>query len=179
LRNWSGMFPVNDKHVIHLEIYLEITSHQLTQTTACGSQLPTTQPAPKMPPNHTPLFRLLTPFLQNLRLSPNASSLTPILPKPTSPRPFSTTPTQQAGGRPGKNDRKSNQDQRIALIRYHLQHPKTPRPLRLSRLRALRHWTIHRAWMLARRKRLEDEEKELYRFVSSSVLQSLGSEKVY
>ena len=32
------------------------------------------------------------------------------------------------------------------LIRYFLSHPRTPRPLRFSRNRYLRHWTIHRAW---------------------------------
>jgi hypothetical protein len=32
-------------------------------------------------------------------------------------------------------------------------------------MRALRHWTIHRAWMLARRKKLDSEERELERFV--------------
>ncbi|KAL9072864.1 MAG: hypothetical protein Q9157_004944 [Trypethelium eluteriae] len=31
-------------------------------------------------------------------------------------------------------------------IKFHLAHPITPRPLRFSRHRALRHWTIHRAW---------------------------------
>ncbi|KAF1983681.1 hypothetical protein K402DRAFT_337988, partial [Aulographum hederae CBS 113979] len=33
-------------------------------------------------------------------------------------------------------------------IRYFLHHPRVPRPLRFSRTRALRHWTIHRAWQL-------------------------------
>jgi len=54
-------------------------------------------------------------------------------------------------------------DPRITLIRYHMQHPKTPRPLRFSRMRALRHWTIHRAWMLFRRNRMAEEELELQR----------------
>jgi large subunit ribosomal protein L40 len=54
-------------------------------------------------------------------------------------------------------------DSRITLIRYHMQHPKTPRPLRFSRMRALRHWTIHRAWMLFRRNRMAEEELELQR----------------
>ncbi|KAI9689733.1 MAG: hypothetical protein M1822_009615 [Bathelium mastoideum] len=31
-------------------------------------------------------------------------------------------------------------------IKYHIAHPETPRPLRFSRHRYLRHWTIHRAW---------------------------------
>ena len=38
------------------------------------------------------------------------------------------------------------------MIRYFLYHPTTltPRPLRFSRNRHLRHWTIHRAWQLYR-----------------------------
>lgn len=56
-------------------------------------------------------------------------------------------------------------DSRITLIRYHMQHPKTPRPLRFSRMRALRHWTIHRAWMLFRRKQRDCERLELERYV--------------
>ncbi|MCJ1286952.1 hypothetical protein MMC26_006299 [Xylographa opegraphella] len=51
----------------------------------------------------------------------------------------------------------------IALIRYFLQHPITPRPLRLSRLRSLRHWTIHRAWQLYNFKLRAAENLELER----------------
>ncbi|KAI9872558.1 MAG: hypothetical protein M1830_001483, partial [Pleopsidium flavum] len=54
-----------------------------------------------------------------------------------------------------------------ALIRYHLQHPLTPRPLRLSRLRSLRHWTIHRAYLLHRRQLLTSQERELERQYNS------------
>ncbi|MCJ1392059.1 hypothetical protein MMC18_004926 [Xylographa bjoerkii] len=61
----------------------------------------------------------------------------------------------------GKNQPKT--DQRITLIRYFLQHPITPRPLRLSRLRDLRHWTIHRAWQLYQHKRRVAENLELER----------------
>ncbi|EOD43849.1 ring finger domain protein [Neofusicoccum parvum] len=50
-----------------------------------------------------------------------------------------------------------------AQIRYHLMHPQVPRPLRFSRLRALRHWTIHRAWMLFKRKQRREQELELER----------------
>ncbi|KAL0265049.1 hypothetical protein SLS55_001006 [Diplodia seriata] len=52
-------------------------------------------------------------------------------------------------------------------IRYHLFHPLTPRPLRFSRLRALRHWTIHRAWMLFKRKVRREQELELERQYNS------------
>ncbi|PQE25707.1 Ribosomal L28 L40 mitochondrial protein [Rutstroemia sp. NJR-2017a BBW] len=107
-----------------------------------------------MPPQtlSSPLFRLLTPLLQS-------TPLTRITPNRT----FTLTPTPLKKANP--NAKKG--DPRISLIRYHLQHPKTPRPLRFSRLRALRHWTIHRAWMLLRRKKREAEELELQRLYKS------------
>lgn len=36
-------------------------------------------------------------------------------------------------------------------------------PLRFARNRALRHWTIHRAWLLFQRREREREESELLR----------------
>jgi len=69
----------------------------------------------------------LTPFAQPTHTSANFSSSAKLL------------------ARKGKGDKG---DPRITSIRYHLSHALTPRPLRLSRLRALRHWTIHRAWQL-------------------------------
>ncbi|KAG4419643.1 hypothetical protein IFR04_007240 [Cadophora malorum] len=83
-------------------------------------------------------------------------------PSPIS-RAFSTTPSQLAR----KDDKKNKTDPRITLIRYHMQHPETPRPLKLSRMRALRHWTIHRAWMIMRRNKREREERELMRMYQS------------
>ena len=38
-----------------------------------------------------------------------------------------------------------------------------PRPLRFSRTRTLRHWTIHRAWQVFRAKIRKDREMELER----------------
>ncbi|KAI9663346.1 MAG: hypothetical protein M1831_002630 [Alyxoria varia] len=60
---------------------------------------------------------------------------------------------------------KSNlpRDPRIRNIRYHLMHPLTPRPLRFSRNRHLRHWTIHRAWHMLRRKQSDARQLELQR----------------
>lgn len=52
---------------------------------------------------------------------------------------------------------------KIALIRYFLYHPLTPRPLRFSRNRYLRHWTIHRAWQLYQANLRSQHENELYR----------------
>lgn len=79
-------------------------------------------------------------------------------------RTFSTTPTPSyaAGRRRGPKVRR---DPRVRKIRFHLAHPITPRPLRFSRNRALRHWTIHRAWQLYRRKLNEAREGELMRCV--------------
>ncbi|OJJ00397.1 hypothetical protein ASPVEDRAFT_61102 [Aspergillus versicolor CBS 583.65] len=54
-------------------------------------------------------------------------------------------------------------DRRITLIRYFLYHPLTPRPLRFSRTRFLRHWTIHRAWQLYQATRRRNHQLELQR----------------
>ncbi|KAI0485003.1 hypothetical protein GGR56DRAFT_616503 [Xylariaceae sp. FL0804] len=44
---------------------------------------------------------------------------------------------------------------------------KVPAPLRFARNRHLRHWTIHRAWLLFQRKEREREERELERMYRS------------
>ncbi|KAF2107893.1 hypothetical protein BDV96DRAFT_588344 [Lophiotrema nucula] len=62
-----------------------------------------------------------------------------------------------------RKDARNVVDPRITNIRYHLSHPLTPRPLRFSRTRALRHWTIHRAWLLFLRKRRRAQELDLER----------------
>ncbi|KOS22341.1 hypothetical protein ESCO_002021 [Escovopsis weberi] len=48
---------------------------------------------------------------------------------------------------------------RIRTLKRNMFSPAPP-PLRMARLRHLRHWTIHRAWMLFRRRQLEAIEKE-------------------
>ncbi|OQE40829.1 hypothetical protein PENCOP_c005G07187 [Penicillium coprophilum] len=50
-----------------------------------------------------------------------------------------------------------------SLIRYFLHHPLTPRPLRFSRNRYLRHWTIHRAWQLFQAQQRRKQELEMMR----------------
>ncbi|KAJ5287589.1 hypothetical protein N7478_003275 [Penicillium angulare] len=71
---------------------------------------------------------------------------------------FSSTSSlaKRKEGRPGV-------DKRITLIRYFLHHPLTPRPLRFSRNRFLRHWTIHRAWQLFQAKQRNTQQLELQR----------------
>ncbi|BDD56869.1 hypothetical protein MPDQ_003564 [Monascus purpureus] len=73
-------------------------------------------------------------------------------------RQFSSTTPVLAKKRGGKGG-----DRRIKLIRYFLYHPLTPRPLRFSRTRYLRHWTIHRAWQLYQASLRRAQELELQR----------------
>ncbi|MCJ1329709.1 hypothetical protein MMC10_006389 [Thelotrema lepadinum] len=70
-----------------------------------------------------------------------------MLPKNQS-SPFTTShPLAERKGKGGPRP-----DRRVTMIRYTLHHPTRhmPRPLRFSRLRHLRHWTITRAWSLFR-----------------------------
>lgn len=53
------------------------------------------------------------------------------------------------------------------MIRYALYHPQVPRPLRLSRNRSLRHWTIHRAWHLFRAKQRAAQQQDLVNLYES------------
>ncbi|KAL5357808.1 hypothetical protein BJX96DRAFT_145256 [Aspergillus floccosus] len=73
-------------------------------------------------------------------------------------RPFSTTNAllKRKGNAP-------RGDRRVTLIRYFLWHPLTPRPLRFSRTRYLRHWTIHRAWQLYQAQQRRAQQLELQR----------------
>ncbi|EAW09612.1 mitochondrial 54S ribosomal protein mL40 [Aspergillus clavatus NRRL 1] len=90
------------------------------------------------------------PVLSALQHSPAAA--------PAASRPFSTTSAllKRKGNAP-------RGDRRITLIRYFLWHPLTPRPLRFSRTRYLRHWTIHRAWQLYQAQQRREKQLELQR----------------
>ncbi|KAF2097489.1 hypothetical protein NA57DRAFT_77746 [Rhizodiscina lignyota] len=76
---------------------------------------------------------------------------------------FSTTPSLQKR----KNKNQATTDPRIKLIRYALYHPALPRPLRFSRNRSLRHWTIHRAWNLFRAKERAAQQQDLENLYNS------------
>ncbi|ORY14829.1 hypothetical protein BCR34DRAFT_479060 [Clohesyomyces aquaticus] len=108
-----------------------------------------------------PNFR---PLIASKFRCPNAIRNAQPLPRPVPSKvPFSTTAPLQKRQKGGK----SGTDPRITQIRYHLFHPLTPRPLRFSRLRFLRHWTIHRAWLLYLRKTRRAQELELERQYNS------------
>ncbi|KAL8846686.1 MAG: hypothetical protein Q9221_008245 [Calogaya cf. arnoldii] len=108
---------------------------------------------------HSPaLMPLASVFQIPLRahhIHPTPSKLPKSFP---SAAPFSTSSPFLA-----RKDQKIKTDKRITLIRYHLNHPATPRPLRFSRLRALRHWTIHRAAQLHLHTQRRFEQLELER----------------
>ncbi|OCK86276.1 hypothetical protein K432DRAFT_341623 [Lepidopterella palustris CBS 459.81] len=105
---------------------------------------------PAIPFSFRPTFR---------PLSPRSRPTTCLHRKPFSPitAPFTSS------ARLLRKDKGEKKDHRITSIRYHLTHGLTPRPLRFSRLRALRHWTIHRAWLTFRAKQRAAAELELQR----------------
>ena len=61
-----------------------------------------------------------------------------------------------------RNVGRSDAYARVKVLRMNLFSPAPP-PLRMARLRHLRHWTIHRAWMLFRRRQREGTERERQR----------------
>ncbi|KAJ5155518.1 hypothetical protein N7492_008321 [Penicillium capsulatum] len=87
--------------------------------------------------------------------------------RPTQPGPITaaiqSAPFSSTSAMAKRKGQGPNVDKRITLIRYFLHHPLTPRPLRFSRNRYLRHWTIHRAWQLFQAKQRRHQELELER----------------
>jgi large subunit ribosomal protein L40 len=70
-------------------------------------------------------------------------------------------PTLKRGS---KKDRAPAQDPKVVnLLRFlaSLSPKRIPPPLRMARNRHLRHWTIHRGWLLFRRKQREEREGNL------------------
>ncbi|KAK3936751.1 hypothetical protein QBC46DRAFT_394262 [Diplogelasinospora grovesii] len=92
---------------------------------------------------------------------------------------FSTTPAMAAaaapakGGAPKATPKKKKgkgkgeaRDPKIVNMLQHfaaLSPRRIPAPLRMGRNRHLRHWTIHRAWLMFRRKQREQREGTLMR----------------
>ncbi|TKW50690.1 hypothetical protein CTA1_10142 [Colletotrichum tanaceti] len=105
--------------------------------------------------------------LASLRgLRPTLTSLASTSPS-TAPRALSTSAplaarkaaSSSSGGTPEYAGR-------VANIRQHL-FAQAPPPLRMARNRHLRHWTIHRAWLLLQRQQREARERELHRMQQS------------
>lgn len=130
---------------------------------------------------------MLLPFsfrgLASRLLSKPATALTSSLPPSSSSRCLSTTTRLSAakGGstknkvplakKPAKTPKKKRnaaeaRDPKIVnMLKYMsaLSPKRLPPPLRMARNRWLRHWTIHRAWMLFRRQETAAREKTLMR----------------
>ncbi|WYZ42677.1 hypothetical protein EsH8_VI_000376 [Colletotrichum jinshuiense] len=85
---------------------------------------------------------------------------------PAAARPFSTTPAPAARKATSGSGGTPEYAARVANIRQQL-FAQAPPPLRMARNRHLRHWTIHRAWLLLQRQQREEREKELYRLQQS------------
>ncbi|ORY62436.1 uncharacterized protein BCR38DRAFT_346844 [Pseudomassariella vexata] len=83
---------------------------------------------------------------------------------------FSVSSTSQAKekskGKKKKKNKGDEPDPRIRNIKLSISR-RVPAPLRFARNRALRHWTIHRAWLLFQRKEREREQRELMRTYQS------------
>ncbi|KAH0286701.1 hypothetical protein M436DRAFT_54952 [Aureobasidium namibiae CBS 147.97] len=103
-------------------------------------------------------LRCLRSAAPQITASPAASQPSTILRAIQQSRSFSSTPVPQKRNRGGPK-----KDARIQLIRYFLSHPLTPRPLRFSRDRYLRHWTIHRAWQVYKAQQRTQHERDLER----------------
>ncbi|KAL2436575.1 hypothetical protein ABEF95_012305 [Exophiala dermatitidis] len=105
----------------------------------------------------------IRPTLRNAVTIPTRSSTTGAGTVSTSIQ--NTSSFSTSASRAAKKGKGGRPDQRITLIRYFLYHPTTltPRPLRFSRNRYLRHWTIHRAWNLYRAKVKQARQLELER----------------
>ncbi|KAL4800490.1 hypothetical protein BDV19DRAFT_353115 [Aspergillus venezuelensis] len=118
----------------------------------------------------------ISPVLASLanvfRIPLSQSTLRPTIPlltqtvKPTSSSPIQAQATASFSTTSALMKRKNKGpgvDPRITNIRYFLFHPLTPRPLRFSRNRFLRHWTIHRAWQMHMANRRRAHQQELQR----------------
>ncbi|KAF9876653.1 ring finger domain protein [Colletotrichum karsti] len=81
----------------------------------------------------------------------------------TAVRAFSTTPSSPARKVIATTPDYMNKIQNIKQQLF----ARAPPPLRMARNRHLRHWTIHRAWLLLQRQQREAREKELYRMHQS------------
>ncbi len=88
----------------------------------------------------------------------------------TLPRVMSTTPIRCARAKPeakgkgkGKGKRSgASAEPKLSVLEQGLQATiRMPQPLWMTRTRYLRHWTIHRAWLLFRRKQRERRERTL------------------
>ncbi|KAK1483368.1 hypothetical protein CCUS01_15793 [Colletotrichum cuscutae] len=106
------------------------------------------------------------PLRSGLRQTLTTSAPAAVTMTTTTIRSLSTTTPLAA--RKSKSDNLINPEYvaRIANIRQQL-FAEAPPALRMARNRHLRHWTIHRAWLLLQRQQREARERELLRIQQS------------
>ncbi|EQB45533.1 hypothetical protein CGLO_15584 [Colletotrichum gloeosporioides Cg-14] len=107
---------------------------------------------------YVPPAIMSTPFSLRGLFRPTTTLTTPFT---TAVRAFTTTP---APARRGASVSAATPEytRKILNLKQHL-FARAPPPLRMARNRHLRHWTIHRAWLLLQRQQREARERELYR----------------
>ncbi|KAJ4007227.1 hypothetical protein NW752_007794 [Fusarium irregulare] len=104
--------------------------------------------------------RQATPAAPTTRLfSTTTNMLARTPPKPAAKKPAAAVPRKK------HVQAKSENFYRIRTLRQNMFSPAPP-PLRMARLRYLRHWTIHRAWQLFRRQQNQATERERHRIYS-------------
>lgn len=143
----------------------------------------------RLPSTTTPLCRF-TPHPSTTTTTTTIAAATSSSSPSSLIRSLHTTPNQNAksggagikggskGGSGGKKRKKKGKgeapDPRILNLKSSMPRA-VPSPLRFARNRALRHWTIHRAWLLYQRKEREREAHELERYVSPLLTLSYSS----
>ncbi|KAL2200243.1 hypothetical protein P885DRAFT_28109 [Corynascus similis CBS 632.67] len=133
---------------------------------------PTTFTASPLAPSKTTTTRCLAPSIRALSTTPSA--LAPPGAKNKSKDAAKKGAASKAGkaqpkkkaAKKGKGGADEQRDPRMINMLKHfavLSPRRIPPPLRMARNRHLRHWTIHRAWMLFRRREREARERNLMR----------------
>ncbi|KAF4832421.1 hypothetical protein CGCTS75_v004682 [Colletotrichum tropicale] len=118
---------------------------------------PSHDTSPYIPPAPRPIMS--TPLSLRGLFRPTTTLTNPLT--TTATRAFTTTP---APARRGASVSATTPEyaKKILNLKQHL-FARAPPPLRMARNRHLRHWTIHRAWLLLQRQQREARERELYR----------------
>ncbi|KAH7131487.1 hypothetical protein B0J13DRAFT_562682 [Dactylonectria estremocensis] len=104
-------------------------------------------------------FARSAPTTRLFSTTSSAQARTPPKPPVKKPAAKPTTPRRK------HQQTKSENFYRIRTLKQNMFSPAPP-PLRMARLRHLRHWTIHRAWQLFRRQQHLDIEQERHRMYS-------------
>ncbi|KAI1434463.1 hypothetical protein GGR50DRAFT_662576 [Xylaria sp. CBS 124048] len=138
-------------------------------SSACSSPFSTTVNAPltiRSPTSIVPSTRPLAPSFPPTRCPSRSFHVTSSpRAKPVVPPKGSRAPKKKGkGGKGGKSA--TGPDPRIVSLKESMPRA-VPAPLRFARNRALRHWTIHRAWQLFQRKERDRQETELQRMYRS------------